>query len=70
MLAGDQSFVKVDRMMIRFMIDSIGYVPEKRERKMIMRVCDKIGNISPRFLDHQIWLYQRIKMKKEYDNKI
>jgi len=29
MLAGDETFVKVDRMMIRFMIDAIGYSPDK-----------------------------------------
>jgi len=62
MLAGDDTFIKVDRMLIRFIKDAIGYAPDKYEyRKMIIEVCKKLGNITPRALDYQIWSYQRIK---------
>lgn len=46
--------------MERFFIQSIGKVPDKYTiKKMITEVCKMIGNISPRFLDHQIWIHQR-----------
>jgi len=66
MLAGEDTFVKVDRMMNRFLLESIGKVPNKYEiRNLFLKTIDilkyKYPNLTPRMLDHQIWLYQRTK---------
>ncbi len=64
MLSGDETFVKVDRMMIRFFENAIGYIPDKYQiRQIIIDIVKilnkKFPNLTPRILDHQIWLYQR-----------
>lgn len=59
MLSGNENFVKVDRMMLRFIKDALGYLPNKNEIINIIREVSSKFDISPRFLDYQIWSYQR-----------
>jgi len=64
MLAGDENFVKFDRMMMRFMMDAIGEIPNKYETKELINKAveilkNKYPNLTSRLLDHQIWLFQR-----------
>lgn len=64
MLAGDNSFVKVDRMMLRFINDAIGYMPNKYEIKDIVTRAVELLKVdypllTPKQLDHQLWLYQK-----------
>ena len=64
MLAGDDTYVKADRMMFRFFNDAIGYIPSKQEiRRMVTEVTNRMKNkyngLTPRALDHQIWLFQK-----------
>jgi len=65
MLAGDENFIKPDRMIRRFIHAAIG-------RELSMEECQELlvsahaelvkdhPLLTPRSLDHQIWLYQRI----------
>lgn len=64
MLAGDDSYVKMDRMMMRFCKTAIGRIPDKYEtRKIVISAVDilkqKYPKMTPRLLDHQLWLYQK-----------
>jgi hypothetical protein len=53
-------------MMMRFFLDAIGVVPNKYEIRNIVtdsvnKLKNKYPNLTPRALEHQIWLYQRAK---------
>ena len=66
MLAGDDNYVKADRMMIRFFDDAIGEIPDKYMMSSIMIdsveiLKNKYPKMTPRLLDHLLWLYQRKK---------
>ena len=65
MLAGDDSNVKADRMICRFVAEAIGKpsVPPECARTAVIDACsvlaDEFPNLTPRLLDHLIWSYQR-----------
>lgn len=64
MLAGDDTHIKMDRMMNRFLMTSIGEIPTKHKARTLIIDAVKIlknkyPNLTPKMLDHQIWLYQR-----------
>ena len=66
MLGGDDSYVKIDKMMIRFLNNSIGYIPDKDNIFKLIKdsvniLKNKYKNLNPRYLDHLIWLYQHMK---------
>lgn len=64
MLAGSDDYIKPDRMMARF-IESViqRRLSVEESHNAIMGVyrilANKYPNLTPRALDHQIWLYQR-----------
>ena len=65
MLAGDDGFVKADRMLQRFLSDALGRTigaPEIAD--LMVEVAALLQNqlgirISPRFLDYKVWSFQR-----------
>ncbi len=68
MLAGDQTLVKPDRMVKRFLSGISGCSPENLSDAEIQHVLVEIAGrlrkedgspVSPRLLDHMIWQYQR-----------
>jgi hypothetical protein len=67
MLAGDDSFVKADRMICRFVANALGchQVSPAHARMVVASACQHLAeecpNLTPRLLDHLIWLYQREK---------
>ena len=67
MLAGDESSVKPDRMIRRFVADAVGRdrVPPSQAATAVVEACAKLThefpNLTPRLLDHLIWDHQRQK---------
>ena len=66
MLAGDNDYIKADRMMLRFFKDAINEIPNKYSIQKIMIdatniLKNKYPQLTPKMLDHQLWLYQREK---------
>lgn len=66
MLAGSDDFVKPDRMIRRFLNDAIHRELSIQEcQETLISACNILQKdypaITPRLLDHQIWLYQRRK---------
>ncbi len=66
MLAGEESYVKPDRMVMRFIQSAIGRYPSMDEaHEIVAGACEMLAKENPaltsRLLDHQIWLYQREK---------
>ncbi len=64
MLAGDENFIKPDRMICRFIQASIGRELGMQEcQALLVAAHSKLVRdyplLTPRSLDHQIWLYQR-----------
>ncbi len=65
MLAGDESFVKPDRMICRFVADAVGCddVLPSHAATAVVEACAKLTpefpNLTPRLLDHLIWGHQR-----------
>lgn len=64
MLAGMENFIKPDRMIIRFLEGSIEKKIDPKEAfELMMSVFNELKeefpNLTPRELDHAIWLYQR-----------
>jgi hypothetical protein len=65
MLAGDDSFVKADRMICRFVADAanLSTVSPAQAQEAVVGACRKLSGqyptLTPRLLDHLIWLYQR-----------
>lgn len=64
MLAGDDSYVKADRMMYRFFKDALGEIPNKFViRKIVTDAVEKLKGkypeLTPKSLDHALWLYQK-----------
>jgi len=65
MLAGDDNFIKPDRMIIRFVESCIGSSGLKPDEvtKLIMdthkELVKEFPSLTPRELDHQIWRVQR-----------
>jgi hypothetical protein len=69
MLAGDENFVKADRMLCRFVSDALGLLkdkpldPEKTEALVIAvyneKLKDQFPKLTLRMLDYSIWCYQR-----------
>jgi hypothetical protein len=65
MLAGDDSYVKADTMIRRFVSNANGLksVTVEQAREAVIGACKvlkaEFPNLSPRLLDHQIWKYQR-----------
>jgi len=76
MLTGYDYFVKIDRHMLRFFSDAVGYHSNKYGmetgkyvvetiKKAIKVLRIKYKHMTPRLLDHQLWLFQ--KTQKGYD---
>lgn len=65
MLAGDDSYVKPDRMLCRFAADAAGrqLVSPNLASAAVVAACRELTpefpNLTPRLLDHLIWTYQR-----------
>jgi hypothetical protein len=65
MMAGDDSFVKADRMICRFVSQAacIPMVTAEQAQVAVVGACkelsDQFPNLTPRLLDHLIWRYQR-----------
>jgi len=64
MLTGDKTQIKNDRMLARFYNDAIGHIGDKYTiREVITNTVEilknEYPNMTPRLLDHQIWLYQK-----------
>ena len=65
MLAGDDSSIKADRMVCRFVADAAGLpaVSPPVARAAVLEASRALGaefpNVTPRLLDHLIWSYQR-----------
>lgn len=66
MLAGDDTLIKPDRMVQRFIARAIGEAPDKvgpdRARGLLQGVVPELNargsTWSPRTLDHEVWAYQ------------
>ena len=66
MLAGSESFVKPDRMVVRFLelalgrpvgfVEAIGLLGEASRQ-----LNTDFPNMNPRLLDHEVWKYQRLR---------
>lgn len=66
MLAGDESLIKPDRWIKKFIKDAIGKAANDQEAQILLSsTCEimkiQYPNITPRLLDHEIWNYQRNK---------
>lgn len=65
MLAGNDGFVKADRMICRFVAHAAGrqVVTAEQAREAVIGACGllvfEFPNLTPRLLDHLIWRYQR-----------
>lgn len=65
MLAGDDGFVKADRMICRFVAHAAGrqVVTTEQAKEAVIGACGVLAsefpNLTPRLLDHLIWRYQR-----------
>ena len=64
MLAGEENFIKADRMIIRFIQKCIHRTPTANEAsRLIINALEilkeEFPNLTPRILDHVIWNYQR-----------
>jgi hypothetical protein len=65
MLAGDDSYVKPDRMICRFVAEAAGRpdISPYTARDAVVAACSILArefpNLTPRLLDHLIWSYQR-----------
>ena len=72
MLAGDEFAVKPDRMTLRFLSDiSKGNTKPKEAISIIksasrdLRKLENFRHVTPRFLNHQIWVWQSLKSKNK-----
>lgn len=65
MLAGDDSYVKPDRMLCRFVAEASGQpdISPNTARDAVVAACRDLArefpSLTPRLLDHLIWSYQR-----------
>ncbi|UPW84921.1 hypothetical protein [Lysinibacillus sp. Ag94] len=64
MLAGDDQWVKPDRMIVRFLEKALQRKVKIEEAQSLLEETTKIlikqySNITPRLLDYQIWNYER-----------
>ena len=65
MMAGDDGYVKADRMICRFVAAAAGLpaVTPTEAQPAVVGACkalvEKFPALTPRLLDHVIWLYQR-----------
>jgi hypothetical protein len=65
MMAGDDSYVKPDRMIRRFVAGAAGLpdVSPDTACDAVVAACGNLArefpNLTPRLLDHLIWSYQR-----------
>jgi hypothetical protein len=64
MLVGDEDAIKPDRMVRRFVFDAVQRELSAEEcQELLLAACVELvkefPSITPRSLDHQIWLYQK-----------
>ncbi len=64
MLAGEENFIKADRMIIRFIESAIQRIVTANEASSLIMDAHKIlieafPALTPRMLDHEIWKYQK-----------
>jgi hypothetical protein len=64
MLAGDESLIKPDRMIQRFLLTATGKTPDMREAQQILEAASAVlkaehPGLTPRLLDYKIWEWQR-----------
>ena len=70
MLAGDENFVKPDRMVRRFVAEALNVpdVEPKRAAELLIEAAhalrEKIPNLTATRLDYEIWVYQRTRPAK------
>ena len=68
MLAGSEDRIKPDRMVIRFLAQTLGRDVKTGEALPLLQAAtaalktDYQEDLTPRYIDHQIWLYQRNKV--------
>lgn len=65
MLAGDDNFIKADRMVRRFVQNAIGRWPTVQEADdgvvgASRLLVQRYPNLTPKLLDNLIWQYQRV----------
>lgn len=66
MLAGDDDFIKPDRMILRFLADALHRpVPVREATPLLRAASDRLRTqyplLTPRLLDNRIWQYQRVR---------
>jgi hypothetical protein len=65
MLAGEDCYVKPDRMLCRFVAEAAGWpdMSPRSARDAVIAACAELArdfpHLTPRLLDHLIWSYQR-----------
>ncbi len=64
MLSGDDSFIKADRMIIRFIKSCIDRTANAHEASSLIKGAHELlvrefPNLTPRLMDQEIWKYQR-----------
>jgi hypothetical protein len=64
MLAGEENFIKADRMIIRFIESCIHRITAANEASRLITdaleiLKEESPTLTPRILDHEIWKYQR-----------
>jgi hypothetical protein len=73
MLAGDETGIKPDRMICRFVATALGEpeVAPDRARRVIEEACallrQDFAHLTPRLLDYAIWEYQRAIARQNAD---
>ncbi len=76
MLAGDDSYVKPDRMLCRFVAEATGRpdISPRSARDAVVAACRELAcefpHLTPRLLDHLIWSYQRQVLKAPTSDRI
>jgi hypothetical protein len=71
MLAGDDSYVKPDRMLCWFVAEAAGRpdISPHSARDAVVAACRDLArefpNLTPRLLDHLIWSYQRAQPRPD-----
>ena len=65
MLAGKENFIKPDRMIKRYIKDSIGRKVDDEDALFLIVEAAKLIGLKPRVLDHQIWNFQRLRKYNE-----
>jgi len=71
LLSGSDDFIKADRRVRHFVEESINRVVTTEEtqsglREVVILLKESHPNLTPRFLDHKIWQYDKTHMDEHY----